>query len=227
VPTQVSQVLPATNVTLLIGLIAVIFGVIQVLALAGMTGWMQAKKDARDAVNAIAAAKTAAQLKSDEKAEDWRRQDELADRVAKQAANVATQAAAAATLLLNAQKDTIARTDEVARQRVLSEKHVNEQLAIIQHGNEKIHTLVNSDMTAARTAERDAVKVTLIALKKVRALSIKLELPELPEEAEAIAAAEARITELDQILADRLAAQIAIDRAAAAAAAAAARTEEK
>ena len=226
-PTQVSQVLPATNVTLLIGLIAVIFGVIQVLALAGMTGWMQAKKDARDAVNAIAAAKTAAQLKSDEKAEDWRRQDELADRVAKQAANVATQAAAAATLLLNAQKDTIARTDEVARQRVLSEKHVNEQLAIIQHGNEKIHTLVNSDMTAARTAERDAVKVTLIALKKVRALSIKLELPELPEEAEAIAAAEARITELDQILADRLAAQIAIDRAAAAAAAAAARTEEK
>jgi hypothetical protein len=226
VPTQVSQVLPATNVTLLIGLIAVIFGVIQVLALAGMTGWMQAKKDARDAVNAIAAAKTAAQLKSDEKAEDWRRQDELADRVAKQAANVATQAAAAATLLLNAQKDTIARTDEVARQRVLSEKHVNEQLAIIQHGNEKIHTLVNSDMTAARTAERDAVKVTLIALKKVRALSIKLELPELPEEAEAIAAAEARITELDQILADRLAAQIAIDHAAAAAAAAA-RTEEK
>ena len=225
-PTQVSQVLPATNVTLLIGLIAVIFGVIQVLALAGMTGWMQAKKDARDAVNAIAAAKTAAQLKSDEKAEDWRRQDELADRVAKQAANVATQAAAAATLLLNAQKDTIARTDEVARQRVLSEKHVNEQLAIIQHGNEKIHTLVNSDMTAARTAERDAVKVTLIALKKVRALSIKLELPELPEEAEAIAAAEARITELDQILADRLAAQIAIDHAAAAAAAAA-RTEEK
>jgi hypothetical protein len=149
-----------------------------------------------------------AKVRSAEKAEDWRRQDQVADRVA----TAARQAADAATLLVKAQKETIARTDEVARVQAQSDQHISNQLAALDDQGKKIHILVNSDMTAARTNERNQIVLTVLALKRVQALSQKLGLPVDETEEESIVAAEKRIEELNQILADRLDAQKKIDK---------------
>lgn len=168
----------------------------QLLLMAGLSAWIAARKDRNDA-----------QRKSAEKAEDYARQDLVADRVAA----AAQQAAHAAHLLVDAQKATIERTDEVARLVAESDTNTRGALQSIDEQTKKIHILVNSDMTAARTNERDQTRLTLIALKRVQALSASLGLVIDDSENQAIAAAEIRITELDVILADRLAAQHAAD----------------
>jgi hypothetical protein len=170
--------------------IALIAG-LQVILLAVVTSSIQARKERRDA-----------ELKSKEKAEDYARQDLVAERVAL----AAKQAADAAALLLKAQRETIARTDEVARLAAEAAARVDTQLkASLEQGN-KIHILVNSDMTAARTAERNSLKLLLIALRRISA-SGQIS----PDESKEIEDVEQRIAELDQILADRLAAQHRVD----------------
>jgi hypothetical protein len=179
----------------------------QIILLAVVTGFISSRKEKRDAERAIEAAKQAAKLKSDEKAEDWRRQDVVAERVAL----AAKQAEESALLLVKAQKDTIARTDEVARLQAESDKRIVDQLIAIDEQGKKIHILVNSDMTAARTNERNQTMLTVMALRRVQALSRKLELPVDEDEEESIIEAEKRIEELNVILADRLDAQRKVD----------------
>jgi hypothetical protein len=208
------ETISPASLALLIGLGATLLTGVQAVVTLGIMGWITSRKEKRDAERAIEAAKASAELKRIEKEEDYARQDLVAKRVAdaaKEIKDVANKAADAAALLVQAQKDTIARTDEVARLASESDTRIAEQLHIVIEGNQKIHTLVNSDMTAARTSERDAVKVTLIALRKVQAMSEKLGLPVTQDELEAIATAEGRIMDLDQILADRLAAQHKVD----------------
>jgi len=186
-----------TSVTMSISPVMLAFiALLPPLLLAGVTGWITSRKEKRDAERALTAAQAIADLKREEKLEDWRRQDEVAERAAKAATEVkivAKQAADAAFLLVEAQKETIARTDEVARVAAENDKHISEKL-------EAIHILVNSDMTAARTAERAALKLLVIALQKNAATLSSAEQDE-------IVRVEKRITELDQILADRHAAQ--------------------
>jgi hypothetical protein len=184
-----------------------LIAVAQIVLLAVITAFVASRKEKRDAERAIEAARHAAKLKSEEKAEDWRRQDEVAERVAA----AAKQAADAALLLVQAQKDTIARTDEVARIQAESDKRIGDQLLAIDEQGKKIHILVNSDMTAARTNERNQIVLTVLALRRVQALSRKLGLPVDEEEEESIVVAEKRIEELNVILADRLAAQHKVD----------------
>jgi hypothetical protein len=197
-----------------------LIALVQIVLLALITWGGTAYKESRDATRAIAAATAAAHLKSEEKQEDWRRQDEVARRVetaAEAAKDVATQTAAAAKLLVEAQERTIQATQEVARLAAESDARVDKQLTHVIAGNERIHTLVNSDMTEARTAERDQVILTLAALRRVQAMSEKLHVPVTQEEIDTIFAFEARIVTLNQILADRLAAQHQVDLTAAAA----------
>lgn len=165
---------------------------LQVLLLTIVQATLLARKERRDA-----------ELKSKEKTEDYKRQDEVAARVAL----AAQQAADAATLLLKAQHDTIARTDEVARLAAEVNDRVEQKLGESLEQGKKIHILVNSDMTAARTNERDQAILTLTALKHVRALSEKLGLPAQEDEVKLINDQEKRIQTLNAILADRLAAQ--------------------
>jgi hypothetical protein len=139
---------------------------------------------------------------------DYARQDQVAERVDA----AAKQAAAAAQLLVKSNEATIVRTDKVAKLAAESGANIQTQL-------KKIHILVNSDMTAARTSERDQTKLTLVALRQVKALSLKLGLDVSKADEEAIESSQARIAELDQILADRLAAQRAVDQEASAQAA--------
>jgi hypothetical protein len=187
-----------------IGLIALMPPIL----LAGLQGWMQSRKDKRDAERLIAAAQATALLKKEEREEDYARQDLVAKRVADAAAEVrvvAQRAADAAIRLEEAQKETISRTDEVARIAAENDRHISEKLS-------EIHTLVNSDMTAARTAERDGAKLLVLALKRLVAGGHGT-----PQEEEEIVRVEKRIEELGQILADRNAAQAKVDADAKAA----------
>jgi hypothetical protein len=100
-----------------------------------------------------------------------------------------------------------AREDQVAA-RVLE---VANRAATAQAQNasvlQDIHTLVNSDMTAARQAELTTTRLLILALKRIVD-------PDTATE-EAIIGAEKRATELEQILADRLVAQRKVEAAAA------------
>jgi hypothetical protein len=73
------------------------------------------------------------------------------------------------------------------------------------------HTLVNSDMTAARTAELNQTKVTLGLLKKVIVLNKNVGLEPSEEDQAVVLETEARIGELAAILADRAAQQRLVD----------------
>jgi len=150
----------------------------QILALAALQGWITSRKEKRDR-----------EARAQEKLEDWRRQDEVAKRVA----------------------DAATAVSEVARVAAESDKRMTAKLDEGLEQGKAIHTLVNSDMTAARTAERAALKLLVIQLVKHNKLS--------EAEQDEIVRVEKRINELDQILADRLAAQHKVDDDAAAAAA--------
>jgi hypothetical protein len=161
----------------------------QIVLLAAMNYWAASRKDLRDG-----------NRRDKERKEDWDRQDA-----------VANQAREAARLLLNAQKESISRTDEVAKVAAETNKNIQSQLVEVSDQGRKIHALVNSDMTAARTNERNQTVLTLAALKRVQLLSTNLGIGADQKEIEAIREAELRIKELDAILADRLAAQHALD----------------
>jgi cell division protein FtsI/penicillin-binding protein 2 len=174
-------VIPDTLTPALIGSIAVAVGAAQVIGLAIISAWAASRKEKRDA-----------ERKTAERKEDYDRQDA-----------VARKAEEAARLLVTTQQAAITRTNEVARLAAEADHRTHEQLTKLGEDTQKIHTLVNSDMTAARTAERSALKLLVIAIRKSNKLT--------PGEAEEITRVEKRIEELDQILADRLAAQTKVD----------------
>jgi hypothetical protein len=217
---QALQILPGQTTPVLVdqvGLTPLHIAMIafaQIVFLALITWASTAYKDSKDAQRSIAAATAAAKIKSDERQEDWARQDQVAERAVDAAKKVADEIAHRADLLLQAQKETIARTDEVARMAAVANAQVQSQLTAIDEQGKKIHILVNSDMTAARTNERDQTRLTLLALKRVQMLSENLGLVISDEELKAIDVAEKRITELDRILADRHAAQLAVEEEA-------------
>jgi hypothetical protein len=153
---------------------------------------------------------------------DWERQDKVAEKAAKAAEDLATsqkkiadQAAVAAQLLVDAQAETIRRTNEVAAAAAERDSQVALQLSRIDAQAQRIHTLVNSDMTAARQSERDQTIAMTAVLRKVIALAESR--GQVPDETDiqALAAAERRVTELDQILADRLAQMRVVEAEAA------------
>lgn len=79
------------------------------------------------------------------KEQDWARQDA----VAAKADEVAAQAAKAAKLLLEEQKRTTERTDEVARLAAESEQRTSAKLEAIDAQGRVIHSLVNNKLSLA------------------------------------------------------------------------------
>ncbi len=118
---------------------------------------------------------------------------------------VAEKAAEAAELLLAAQTRTADAAKEVARVAAQGQNETTMQL-------KQIHTLVNSDMTAARLAELNQSRVSLHLLKRLAHLDTVA--GREPDEADqlAIKETEARIVELEAILADRAAQQKIVER---------------
>jgi len=119
---------------------------------------------------------------------DYARQDEVAARVA------------------HLHQENIKKSDEIAALAKSADERIRKHLKVIDKQGKQIHILVNSDMTAARTSERDQVQSTLVALKRVQVLNRKLKIVDTPEELETLESTKNRIIELNAILSDREAA---------------------
>lgn len=114
---------------------------------------------------------------------DYARQDE-----------VALRAAEASAALLNEQRLIAAGTHEA-----------NGKLDKLDKQAKRIHTLVNSDMTAARQSELDQTRAMADVLRRVIAVATAAAGQEPdPADVEALERADKRIEELQAILADRL-----------------------
>jgi hypothetical protein len=114
---------------------------------------------------------------------DYQRQDKVAAAAA--AAAVAAQAAAAAAQSQAA--DTASKLDDLSAQ------------------TQRIHTLVNSDMTAARQEELDQAESLIVVLERVIALAKDRGVLPDPSDSDALARTQRRRDQLELILADRLA----------------------
>ena len=117
-----------------------------------------------------------------EKREDWAREDAVRE-----------QTAEAAELLIASQH----RQEEI-------------QLTTLQTV-EQVHTLVNSNFTAALAAQLDETESSLILMKEVSALHQAAGTAPSVEAVTAIDAKEAKVAELRATLADRTAAQATVD----------------
>ena len=128
-----------------------------------------------------------------ERREDYRRQDE-----------VAAKAEEAAKLLLMNQQRALVATEEVAR--VAAESHTSTDRQL-----ERIHTLVNSDRTAALQSWRDQAQLTLLGLKKIIALDNDAGRPPSPEDLASIDLVESQLVKLNEELDDRAKQQAIVD----------------
>jgi len=148
----------------------------------------------------------------------WDREDtkELARvEAAKEVARVQARAAAA---LAASQEKTAAAAEatrvqavEAARLLVINNEAVaagaartDAKLDLIDAQAKRIHTLVNSDMTAARQSELDQTRAIVVVLERVIRMAVAAGLPPDPSDVEALDAAKRRIGELEAILADRM-----------------------
>lgn len=95
------------------------------------------------------------------------------------------------------------RQDEVARLAARAVAAQAYQARLAGEKLDKIHTLVNSDMTAARQSELDQTRVLVAVLRRVVALSRQRGHQDLAD-VEALERASARAGELEAMLADRL-----------------------
>jgi hypothetical protein len=130
-----------------------------------------------------------------EKREDYARQDEVAER----ATEVAKQAQEAATLLVE-------DNQRVAKAAALATSKTFGKL-------DEIHTLVNSNMTAAMQAEFDATVRELAMMREVIGLHAAAGRAPSTEAESAVTATESRIAELRAALEDRHTAQDRVDSA--------------
>lgn len=134
-----------------------------------------------------------AQLRREERAEDYARQDLVAERltrrndeVAAKAQQVAIQTQTAAQLLLQNNEKVAAAT-----------KAANTKLDVI-------HTLVNSNMTSALQGQLDAHKAQLVTLRELIALRVTMGQSPDDETSAALLALETRVGALAANLRDRI-----------------------
>jgi hypothetical protein len=146
-----------------------------------------------------------ARIRREEKLADWARQDarETAERERQE--KVADKAAQAADLLLAEQRATRERTDEVAKLAAAAAALTASQLT-------QIHTLVNSDMTQARKELLDQTRLLLAMYRQTIESDRAAGRQSLPADIKAVEDAEAKVEELQGILADRLAQQRLVEK---------------
>lgn len=135
----------------------------------------------------------AAEHRRRDKQQDWDRQDEVASRVeeaAAEAREVAKRAQRTADLLVES-------NERVAADAAKANEYVSGQL-------QQIHTLVNSNMTAAMQAELDARQAQLITLRELVALKQDAGHTPSADVVQTVTQLEMKIAELEANLHDRL-----------------------
>jgi len=124
-----------------------------------------------------------------DKREDWARQDRVAARVSEAATKVA----------------------EVAKTAAASEGITQGKLDHLETGQQEIHKLVNSNLTASMKDARDSTALLLVALEENVADKAAHGKEPNPATLVAIATAKAKIAELDAQLTDRARVQVDVD----------------
>jgi hypothetical protein len=141
-----------------------------------------------------------------EKAEDYKREDLVADRLLKRQEAAEAQRQKDARLLLAAQEETIRGTNEVARLAKENVTNTDTQLKVI-------HTLVNSNMTASMRGQLAALRGQYVLMKRVVAADEERGQKISPTDLAAMRLVESQARELEAALADRLKAQERADEA--------------
>lgn len=142
---------------------------------------------------------------------DNARQDVVAARAAKEKALEKAERDRAAQLLLEEQRATRASADKVVTTLEASDALTTKKLDGIEAGQERIHTLVNSNMTISIRGDHDSTVLLLAAYKRLAKLDPQ------PDDEVAIGVAEAKIAELSAQLSDREIQQDKIDNSSLAA----------
>jgi hypothetical protein len=132
----------------------------------------------------------AAKIRRQEKEEDWARQDEVARKARETAAEQ-----------INAARNAATQVKEVARVAAESAAVTAAQLDALSDQTRQIHTLVNSDMTAARQDALDQMRASRLLLIRAAGPARR---EWSAEDQETITALDERIAEQERILADRL-----------------------
>lgn len=126
------------------------------------------------------------------------------------AAALAVFSSITAPILLSMRTERLHREDQ-ARQFAHEERAALRLEGLVRRNQadtsaklEQIHTLVNSEMTAARQNELDQTRTMLVVLQRVVATAYEKGTEPDPADLAMIKSTRARISELEQILADRL-----------------------
>jgi hypothetical protein len=135
-----------------------------------------------------------------ERMEDYARQDQ----VAKKAEEVAKQAAVAADLLAVQQRAATTQVKQTAELLVASNERADTNATATNIKLDVIHTLVNSNMTAAMQAEYDATVREAAMMREVVSLKQAAGHDPTIETLAAIEATDKKIADLRAALADRL-----------------------
>lgn len=141
---------------------------------------------------------------------DWDRQDKVADAAKKAAQDASDAAKAASDAVMKVAHDLKADKQDLSNGLVEVARVAKEGADSVNSQLKQIHTLVNSNLTAAIRGELTAVQSNLLALRKLE----KLNPATTPEELGAIKSLERREKELTDTLAERLEQQKLIDQMA-------------
>lgn len=128
-----------------------------------------------------------------EKMEDWRRQDVVAER-----------AAEVAQKLLTKQEETAAKTREAASLLVKNNEVVAKTARVTNEKLDVIHTLVNSNMTAALQAELDATRAQTVLMRELISFKVAQGQEPSKDASAALQLLEEKVQKLAANLADRL-----------------------
>jgi hypothetical protein len=224
-----------TSVLSFIGVLIV--GVLVPLYLVRNAARERREDNAAVIVAAAKSAAAAAELHRQDRKDEWARQDDVAAKAAQAAADTARrqadaaaalaanqkatadQAAEAAELLLarqqeseNAQQEVAAQAREAARLLAENNKMVAESAKQTGLKLDTIHTLVNSNMTAAMESERAAVAREITVMRELIELRRSMGQEPSQDTLSALDITQAKLLELDDNLAERAKTQEQVNR---------------
>ena len=138
-----------------------------------------------------------------DKMEDYARQDQVAARLKAQQDEVAEKAEVDRRIVALETRRVAEELRETTRVQAVATAEVTEKIDKIGEDLTVVHTLVNSNLTQAMEGELDQTRITLALLRKVMALHSQGGTEASPADLGAVAQAEAKVAQLENLLAVR------------------------
>lgn len=148
------------------------------------------------AANSLLIAALTNRARRDDKQQDWDRQDRREREERERQENTAK-------LLLDSQHAIAEKADYVAEQLLDANERVAKDTQIVSGKLDAIHTLVNSNMTAALQSEHDAMAAHRVVLLEVIADKRSRGIEPSPDAITTVAMIDTKLAELQAVLSDR------------------------